>query len=404
MKIVHIQQYFNENLGYQENLLPYYQKKMGHEVVVITSTRSDGFNNDSRIKKDGEFSENGFRVLRINIKGEFKKRFVFFEDLYKYLEQEKPDYLFHHSVTSPSLLIASKYKKNNPHCFLAVDNHADLNISGRSLAWKLLYYNFLWKNIIRKCDEQIDIYFGVTPSRCLFLKEELGVSEEKIKLLPIGADVDHAKINLSKDELFNKLELDKDSMIIVHGGKITPEKEIYKILKAFKRIDNSRIRLILFGKIDDQKVAKILNEDSRIKYVGWLNRDETLALLRYSDIGIWNTQHTTLLEDCIAVGLPMIIRYYGSTSHLINKSGLYLYNGSIREIQDKLQLLIDNNELLNSFRKNANDHLQMLSYDNIAYESVEYMKSLKSLKTHAKLMSISFSDFTYSEFRRFIRK
>ena len=41
MKIVHIQQYFNEGFGYQENVLPYYQKKLGHDVIMITSLSYD---------------------------------------------------------------------------------------------------------------------------------------------------------------------------------------------------------------------------------------------------------------------------------------------------------------------------------------------------------------------------
>lgn len=89
MKIVHVQQYFNESYGYQENVLPYYQKKLGHDIVLITSTRTNGFGKQNRVKEEGEFEENGFRVKRIPIKAEFKNRFVVFSDLYKYLEKER---------------------------------------------------------------------------------------------------------------------------------------------------------------------------------------------------------------------------------------------------------------------------------------------------------------------------
>jgi hypothetical protein len=33
MKIVHIQQFYNEGFGYQENVFPGYQKRLGHDVV-----------------------------------------------------------------------------------------------------------------------------------------------------------------------------------------------------------------------------------------------------------------------------------------------------------------------------------------------------------------------------------
>jgi glycosyltransferase involved in cell wall biosynthesis len=401
MKILHIQQYFNENMGYQENILPYYQKNLGHEVVLITSTRSDGFNNENRVKEASEFVENGFKVKRINIRGEFKKRFVIFDNLYEFIEDEKPDYIYHHSVTSPSLKTVCDYKKNNPHVFIAVDNHADLNISGRNKLWKVFYYNIFWKSVIKKYDKFINVYFGVTPTRCLFLEEELGVNSNKIRLLPIGADVNNAQVTTTKEEIFNKYNLDKDSIIIIHGGKITPEKQINKIIEAFKRIKNENIRLVLFGSINDKYVESLVKSDNRIVYIGWLNREDTLAMLKYSDVGIWNTQHTTLLEDCVAVGLPMILRYYGSTCHLIDNTGLFLYDGSVREIQDKLSLIINNKELVDKFRSNSSSLRDLLSYAKVAEESIKYYQNEYYGDIHINLMNERVSDISYRSFRLF---
>lgn len=403
MKIAHIQQYFNEGFGYQENVLPYYQKKLGHDVIMITSTRTDGFNNQERIRHECEFVENGFHVQRIPIRGEFKKRFVIFDGLYECLEREQPDYIFHHSVTSPSLFTVSRYKKHNPDVFLAVDNHADLTISGRIKVWKVIYYNVLWKKFISLCDRYIDVYFGVTPSRCLFLEEELGISSDKIRLLPIGADTDHARVTIQKSELFKKYDIDDKCLIIVHGGKITPEKQVDRIIEAFKMIDDKNVRLVLFGSMGDKNVEKLIGTDSRINYIGWLNREETLAILKYADIGIWNTQHTTLLEDCIAVGLPLILRYYGSTCHLIEGNGVFLYNGSVREIYEKIKLVIDNKELLDKFKNNAILIRDILSYDNIALESIQYRQTLDPKDLHKKFMAKKYSDIDYKFFRRIDR-
>lgn len=404
MKILHVQQYFNEGMGYQENLFPYYQQKIAREVVLITSTRSDGFNNTSRVKKEGQFVENKFKVKRVKIKGEFKGRFVIFDNLYKILEIEKPDYIFHHGVTAPSIKTVCDYKKNNPNVFLATDNHADLNISGRNKLWKIIYYNLFWKKIIKKYDKYIDIYFGVTPSRCLFMNEELGISNEKIRLLPIGADTDNIKSKTSISSIVNQFNIDEEFFLIAHGGKITSNKQAYQLLKAFSNIENDKIRLIIFGSVQDKVIKEMMNKDSRILFLGWLNRSDTLELLKLCDIGIWNFQHTTLLEDCVAAGLPMILRYYGSTCHLINGSGLYLYTNSIREIQDKLKFVIDNPSLINRFKENAKYMAQCLSYNNIAAESIEYFYSLKCGKIHKEFMSKEFTDINFKDFRKLNQK
>ena len=399
MKIVHIHQYYNDGLGYQENILPRYQAKLGHEVILITSNLSNGFDNNDRIKKIGEYEDSNFKVRRISINGEFKGRFVVFKNLYEQLDEIKPDYIFHHSVTSPSLGTVCNYKMNNPNVFLATDNHADLNISGRNKLWKFTYYNIFWKNYIRKLDKYIDVYFGVTPTRCLFLSEELGVNIDKIRLLPIGADTDKINFNVDRKRVLNKYGLNSEDFIIVHGGKITPEKQIDRILEAFSQIEEENIKLIIFGNIHDENVSRLISNDKRVINIGWLNREDTLEILSVSDIGIWNTQHTTLLEDAIAVGLPMIIRYYGSTSHLINNSGMFLYDGCVREIYDKLNFVIQNREILNSFKENAKVMSKRLSYDQIAYESIEYMKSLAPQDIHKIFMEKKYSDNSFKHFR-----
>jgi glycosyltransferase involved in cell wall biosynthesis len=401
MKIVHIQQYFDEAMGYQENLLPYYQMLLGHEVVVLTSTRTNGFNGKPRIQPAGQQTENGFRVVRLDIRFDWPGKFVCFRNLETALESEKPDYIFHHSVTSPSIAVVCAYKKKHPSVFLALDNHADCNISIRNPVVRWLYYQLIWRQFLAWQDRWINLYFGVTPGRCLFLTEEMGVPSSKVRLLPIGADVNHLPDTRDRESFYREFQLVGGELIFVHGGKITPEKQIDRLVEAFSRIDDPKARLFLFGEIKDPKVARLVELDARIRFLGWLNRQETLNLLSNSDLGVWPTQHTTLLEDCVAVGLPLMVRYYGSTSHLISRSGIFIYEGSVREIQDRLQLVLENRSLLDSFKQAAKEQREVLSYLRIADESVTYAQNPAPLPLHQVLMSESYSDLNYPGFRYF---
>lgn len=402
MKIVHIQQYYNDGMGYQENILPQYQAKLGNEVILITSKLPSKFNINNNL--ENQYMDKNILIKRLDIIGEFSQRFVIFKNLEEELNKIKPDYIFHHSVTAPSIKIVSRYKKDNPNTILVADNHADLNISGKNIFWRIFYYKLFWKKYIKRYEKYIDCYFGVTPSRCLFLSEELGVPKNKIRLLPIGTDTDNINIKITKEEFFRKYNINFKNIIITHGGKITPEKQIDRIIKAFSKIDYSNINLVLFGTVADENVKELIKKDSRIIHLGWLDREDTLTLLSYSDIGIWNTQHTTLIEDSVAVGLPLIIRYYGSTSHLIDRSGLFIYDGSIKEIFDKLTLLIENQDLLKTFKKNAQILSKQLSYDNIASESILYGSNIEELSIHKKFMDSKYSDNEFHAFRKLKRK
>ena len=399
MKIVHIAQYLNPGLGYQENLLPFYQQQLGHEVVLLTSTRSNGFNHMERRFPAGESIEHGFRVVRVDVSGELRDKFVFFRQLESFIEKEKPDYIFHHMPTTLSIRTVCKFKQKHPKVFLAVDNHADLSISIKNTLLRTLYYNIFWKSFLKLNEHPIDLYFGVTPARCLFLSEELGVPADKVRLLPIGVDTFQSQPILDRADFLKKFDLEDDCILVTHGGKMTPDKQIDRILTAFSRIKNDRIRLLLFGSIEDPQVTALMKQDQRIIHLGWLNRDDTLSVLQHSDFGIWNTRHTTLLEDSLAAGLPMILRYYGSTSHLIDQSGLFLYEGSVREIQGHLQLLIDQPALLDNFRANARRLREELSYQAIAAESVAYATDRAPQAIHRKFMTEEFGDPSYEYFR-----
>lgn len=147
MKIAHVTYYYNDGTGYQDNLLPQYQEKQGHEVVVITTDLVTPFNNSKaqkdRRKKVGTYIENNVRIVRLSHWWEFKGRFVHFRNLEKTLANEKPDYIFHHGLCASSILTCIKYKMKHPFVFLVADNHADLNISARNRIWKWGYYGVI---------------------------------------------------------------------------------------------------------------------------------------------------------------------------------------------------------------------------------------------------------------------
>lgn len=376
MKIVHIHQYFNEGYGYQENILPNYHKELGHDVILITSTYSDGHNNEKRKKNTGIFKENNFLVKRIETVGEFKHRFVFFKSLYKELELQKPDFIYHHSPTAPSILTVSNYKKKNPHVNLVVDNHADLQISGRNKLWKLIYYNMFWRYILKKVDYNINHYFGVTPDRCLFLSKELGVCDKKISLLPIGADVNYVdNINDSKKNIRHKLNIRDKDTLICHGGKMSYNKKTDYLINAFMKIDNPSLKLILFGQFVDKELEKLIQNDNRIVFLGWCNRDKVLSIMKASDIGIWNGNHTTLLEDAIACELPLILRKYGSTEHLIKNNGSFIKTNNVDEIYYVLKNLI-NKKNIDRWKHGAEEMKKELSYAKIAKDSLSICEEI----------------------------
>ncbi|WP_367362401.1 hypothetical protein [Mesotoga sp.] len=152
MKIVHICQYYNDGYGYQENLLPRYQAELGHDVVVITFDRKSYFAGERKPKivGTGEFIVQGTPIVRLSISSEFKGRFVRFGNLAEVLESERPDFVFHYGLTSPSLITSAQFKQTNPTVFLVANNHADLNNSAGNALWRIAYYRAYWTYVLKR--------------------------------------------------------------------------------------------------------------------------------------------------------------------------------------------------------------------------------------------------------------
>jgi len=387
LKIIHICQYYNEGYGYQENLLPRYQAKLGHEVMVITSDRM-GYFSGKRIPKivgTGEFVDNGIRILRLPIKREFKARFVVFSNLHDILKREKPDYIFHHDLTTPSIKTVCNYKKTNPSTFLVADNHADLNNSAKNLLWRLSYYRLYSTFRLKRCINYIDLVFGVTPARCYFAENELGIPHELIRLLPIGADEFGVKEHLEKKDFLNNNNNNNNNLKVVTGGKWFKGKGLEELISAVQSLN---IELQIFGKLDDSYTKKIIEQSPKnVTFLGWQDRAGTLRLLANADVAIWPKLHTTLVEDAIATNTPLILRYQGSTSHHIRGNGVYLFTGTSIEIRQILDLLSNSENLINKMGENSKKQLDLLSYKRIAKESIEYYYDKSPKTTHEIFMN-----------------
>lgn len=353
MKVVHVCQYWNENFSYQENLLPEYQKKLGHDVTVITSE----YSNFSIEKKSGEYLERNYKVIRLKTFWNFKNRFVKFKGLEKKLIELKPDFIFFHGTYSPDLKIVINYKVKT-NCKLVLDNHADLENSGKNIIWRKLYYEIFQKRYHKINSKNIERYFGTTPRRCEFLNKYLGINYSKIELLPIGADVDTLK-KLPE----NLLELNNEKFISF-GGKLSKEKGFKDVIDIFLNLDFPNLKLIIFGKIIDEEINEIIKKNSdKIIYMGWQNRSGTMQILKNSLFTIWPKLHTTLIEDSISVGTPVICFKNKNTDHLI---GEFLESSTLKSLEKSIKLLIEDKVYYEKLKNKTLIFSKILSYYKIA--------------------------------------
>jgi len=371
MKIVHIAQDYNDGYGYQENLLPRYQAKLGHEVSIITSNRKSYFQEQkiSRIVGTGEFADNGIRILRLPIKWEFKGRFVKFINLLEILYKEKPDYVFHHGLTSPSLIICATYKKKNLKTFLVADNHAEKENSGRNLIWRYLYYRKYWSKKIKKINKYIDLFFSINLPTKNFMINHLGVDSQKVKMLFLGADVDgfvpskNARLLIRK-----KYNIPKNKILIITVGKYEKLKRTELLISAVKKIPN--VFLFVVGSGDPLYISflkKLAISCKRIIFTGWVDYCNLPDYFSASDVAIWPGKQSAIFQNAIGLGLPVMIKWFPGIEYIVDGNGFVLKNDCVDVLVNNIKKVRDDKDLLDKFRKRSIELTdEKLSYKRIA--------------------------------------
>lgn len=374
MKIIHCcfgNEHYIDTWGYQQNILPLYHAKLGYDTIVLASndTYPSFVNKDTieEIKKKGNCYKNG--LVKVERSSSYFAKHIHFQKakgLKVVLEREQPDIIFFHGCLNFSILSCVNYKKKHQKTKLYADNHGDIFNVNPSKAYRFLFFKCFWSAIHKYCQRYVDCYFGVTNGRCDFLKEYFHIKADKVRLLPIGADVDTAKETTeSKENLRVKFGFSPSDIIIVHGGKLDPRKgtvDLIEVYRQLRRQGHENLRLVLFGKMVDQRIKQILDKD--IVVYDWLSRTETFELFKLADLAVWPIHHTTLIEDCVASNLPYLIRKTETTKHLIN-SDFYLENGEKEELSNKIKQFIQE-EGRTIYIKNVSKMQEKISYYSIA--------------------------------------
>lgn len=381
MKILHccfgIEHYI-DTWGYQQNLLPMYHSKLGYDTVVLASNDTyPSFVNKEvldEIKAKGDSYMNGkVRVERSPSYFHKNIHLQIAKGLKKRLEKEKPDMIFFHGSLNFSLLSCIAYKKKHHEVRLLVDNHGDVfNVNANPL-YRILYFKCYLSLFHKYCQKYVDCYYGVTNGRCNFLKEFLHINPSKVELLPIGADVDAAKETMeSREQLRNSYGFNDNDIIIVHGGKLDPRKGTVDLINVYRQLrkNTSNLRLVLFGKMVDDRIPPMLGKD--ITVYDWLSRKQTFELFKMADLAVWPIHHTTLIEDCVASGLPYLIRKTETTQHLINTE-FYLKNGDAEELIIKISEFIASDKR-DVYRANVNAMQDNINYYTVAKRVTQFEK------------------------------
>ncbi len=386
MKIVHLclQAPYNDYWGYQDNLLPKYQKKQGYDVTVITTNTEH--NNGSIVQteeKEYVLNDNE-KIIRIA----YSKKIGKISNLIKWfnisdlLNSENPDFIFVHGLGNVSVIQAAKYAKRNKNVVLVADNHVDYYNESPQLKGNK-FKSFIIRITLKLLNKYMQKFYkkvyGVTPWRVQYQQDVFGISKEKSDLLVLGADDEKIDYEHRKDIsnlIRNNLKIPKDAFVVISGGKIDKSKNVSLLSEAVCRLGIDKVYLVIFGNIDpdvEVMINRCILTNKQIIKIGWIDASEVYNYFLASDLAAFPGTHSVLWEQACACGIPVIFKKWDGMQHVdVGGNSVFIEHDSVDEIENVLKEIIGNRKKYEHMKMIAeNNGRNTFLYSKIAEKSLE---------------------------------
>lgn len=213
--------------------------------------------------------------------------------------------------------------------------------------------------------------------------ENYKVSEEKITVIPFGANLDKFKLNPQKrTEIRKKYKIGENDICLILSGYEFKRKGLKYVIEALPSV-GSNVKLLAVGE-ENPRVYKELASNSgvsdRVIFTGFV--PEIKDYYSAADIYVFPTTYepfgiTTL--EAMATGLPVIISREAGSAEVIKEGqeGLLLNNPrDPQEIAEKINILVNNTDLRTKMRERALKTAQEYSWDKVAQRILEVYKEV----------------------------
>jgi 1,2-diacylglycerol 3-alpha-glucosyltransferase len=384
MKILHccLANFYIDNFGYQENVLPRMHQLQGHDTALLASTETLVGTGLTYVKPSTYKTKDNIPITRIPyvqwLPHFVAKKLRIYNGILNVVEEFNPDIIFIHDCQFISIMKIAGYIRTHPDVKVYVDNHTDFINSGRNWISKNILHKIIYKWCSKKIEPYTRKFYGTFPLRVDFFKDVYGTPPKKTELLLMG--VDHTQIDFSQKENIRKrirkeLKLTENDFIIVTGGKLDKLKNIHVLMKAVNDLKIQDVKLMVFGTPTSQMKSEIdsLSKSPNIRLIGWISSERVYDYFFAADLGFFPGTHSVLWEQAVGVGLPCVFKKWDGIQHVdLDGNCLFIGSSDEDEIKKRISGLYKNRNLLNSMKKIAMEKgIPQFSYYEIAKKAIE---------------------------------
>jgi glycosyltransferase involved in cell wall biosynthesis len=357
MRIVHVIDYYQPKMGYQETFLALEHKKLGHEVHVVTSDRYHPRPHYAatwqpvlgpRLQQAGVSDDAGITIHRLEPAFEFGTR-IWLKQLEPTLLSLVPALIIVHGMGSfTAVRMARLAPKLGAGAKLVFDSHASDANSRHPL--RHLFYAFYRLALAPLFVRNASAIVGVENERMDFLARRYGIPEEAMVMIPVGASPDRFyRDPPARDQLRAEWGYGEQDVVLTYVGKIERRKAVDVLLRAGLQIGARKpnVRLVIIGSGDTDYIQEMKQQvelAGGLSNVNWLGAVPNDQLFRYysaADISVWPMMISVGTLEAMACGLPLIVADVPILRDRVSHgNGMTYRPGDVHDLVSKLEELI----------------------------------------------------------------
>ena len=390
MKILHIEDMFFPDAGYQLNLLAKYQKQQGHQVIIITAVLDEikgcvnsFFGTEGLEDRDAQYRQTA-DVPIIRVKPRWKRllsgRVIFnYKRLMQIVQQVEPDVVFVHgndTFTGIQFTIHQK-KKRIP---LVLDSHM-LDMASKNPFQKLFkwFYRHWITPILVK--QKIPV---IRTQDDDYVQKRLGIPLSQCPWISVGSDtmLFHPDEQV-RAQFRQENGIAENDFVVVYTGKLDESKGGKLLAKAFLEPfeTEKNVVLLVVGNTSGeygQEVEELFQQSkNRIIRFPTQKYMDLAPFYQAADLSVFPKQCSLSFYDAQACGLPVVSEDNNiNVERCSHENGLNFKAGDVEDFRKQMLEVIQlTEEEYSRMSKNAFEFVAK-NYD-YARISEEYTKILE---------------------------
>jgi glycosyltransferase involved in cell wall biosynthesis len=383
LKVLHIEDRFHPELGYQLNFFSKYHNPIIDMTIVTSNSLSYWNRGDGQdLSAADEKFEKSNQIKIVRLKCAFsrkRKANLILLGLRKKIREISPDIIYIHAIETWTCLRLFLMPSIINNHIIYTDTHTLLNQFSGGIIEKF-HIMLLKRIIVRQINKsRIKVLYTVEENRWI-VENKYGISPRNIFACPIGTDLSLYNYSEEMRDLLRKqFNIANGEIVIIYSGKINDFKKPHLIIDALRLICNDlawKVTVIMVGAADEKYQQKLLeenfdNDKIKLELTGSVPNAELYKYYSMADFAIFPKENSLSSLDVQACNLPLIMEYDITNAERLKYGGFLYEKDNIQDLAEKILVFINDEGLRKKMGIAGRDYVQEY------YDYVEIVKNLE---------------------------